>query len=189
MQYSIYVFRSGQSEDEANKVFCGLRESPLTENGLWDAKIVAAELRTKAVALGISSHLQRAVKTMGEVLKFHPGAKLQIDDRVIERSYGKLQGIRHAEMVKKNPELFKTYHRSYDVAPPEGESIEAVEGRTCPFCKELIERVKKEKINVALVCGNNSMRTVRRFFENLSIEQMMKLENPYDKYFEYKIDD
>ena len=53
-----------------------------------------------------------------------------------------------------------------------------VEERVFPFCRELVERVKREGINVAVSAHGNSMRAMRRFFEGLSMEQMLTLENP-----------
>ena len=47
--------------------------------------------------------------------------------------------------------------------------------------------MKKEQINVAISAHGNSMRPFRRYFEKLSIKEMMKLENPWDDYFEYEI--
>ena len=48
--------------------------------------------------------------------------------------------------------------------------------------------MKKEKVNVAISAHGNSMRPFRAYFEKLSREKMMKLENPWDDYFEYTVD-
>jgi bisphosphoglycerate-dependent phosphoglycerate mutase len=47
--------------------------------------------------------------------------------------------------------------------------------------------MKEEKCNVAISASGNSMRPLRKYFEKLTINQMMKLENPWDNYFEYVI--
>jgi len=52
----------------------------------------------------------------------------------------------------------------------------------------LIKLMKKEKVNVALSAHGNSMRPFRKRFEHLSKDQMMRLENPWDDYFEYTLD-
>ena len=62
-----------------------------------------------------------------------------------------------------------------------------VEKRVLSFVKDLLILMKSEKINVAISAHNNSMRPFRRYFENLTIKQMMVLENPYEKYFDYTI--
>jgi len=48
--------------------------------------------------------------------------------------------------------------------------------------------MEREKVDVAISAHNNSIRPFRRYFENLTIKQMMALENPYDKYFDYAVE-
>ncbi|MGD8544170.1 MAG: histidine phosphatase family protein, partial [Candidatus Bathyarchaeota archaeon] len=74
------------------------------------------------------------------------------------------------------------------IPPPGGESIKMVEKRVLSFIKDLIVLMKKERVNVVISAHGNSMRPFRRYFENLTIEQMMKLENPYDNYFDYIVE-
>ncbi|MBU1245611.1 MAG: 2,3-bisphosphoglycerate-dependent phosphoglycerate mutase [Nanoarchaeota archaeon] len=139
------------------------------------------------------------------------------DDRMLERNYGDIEGRTHqayiheegldsyktllhwhkidhlsgkdkAKFIKKvGTAEFDTIHRSYTIPPPGGESIRDVEKRVIPFVKDLIKFMKKNKVNVAISAHGNSMRPFRRYFERLSVKQMMELENPYDKYFEYTI--
>ena len=108
---------------------------------------------------------------------------------MIERCYGKLQGLHHSYIIKKyGKKQFDLWHRSYNFPPPKGESIKMVEKRVLSFIKYLIKFMKKNKINAAISAHGNSMRPFRRYFEHFSKEEMMKLENPYDDYFEYTID-
>jgi len=108
---------------------------------------------------------------------------------MIERSYGDLERKYHKTVIKKYGKIqFDLWHRSYDVPPPGGESIKMVEKRVLSFVKDLLSLMKREKVNVAISAHNNSMRPFRRIFENLTIKQMMELENPYNKYFDYPIE-
>jgi 2,3-bisphosphoglycerate-dependent phosphoglycerate mutase len=139
------------------------------------------------------------------------------DDRIIERCYGKLQGRSHKAFVEKEGKEdyltllhwhkidhlhgkekkefikemgeaeLKIVRRSYDVPPPGGESVKDVEKRVKLFIKDLLKKMKKEKVNVAISAHGNSMRPFRRHFEKLSKEQMMELENPWDDYFVYSV--
>ena len=107
---------------------------------------------------------------------------------MIERSYGSLQGKYHKTIIKKfGKKQFDIWHRSYNVAPPKGESIEMVEKRALSFIKDLIIYMKKNKVNVAISAHGNSMRPFRRHFEKWSIKHMLEMEMPYDQMFEYKI--
>jgi len=107
---------------------------------------------------------------------------------MIEMSYGDLERKYHKTVIKKfGKRQFDLWHRLYDVPPPGGESIKLVEKRVLLFIKDLFTLMKTEKVNVVISAHNNSMRPFRRYFENLSIKQMMEQDNPYDKFFDYTI--
>jgi 2,3-bisphosphoglycerate-dependent phosphoglycerate mutase len=185
----IYLFRHGRTVDNVNGVFSGWRDSKLTKSGIDDAKIIAIRLKDKKIDIAFQSRLSRSKDTLKEVLKFHPECKTIItDDRIIERSYGALQGSTHLSFVKKyGPKRYDQIHRGYKTPPPKGESIYMVEKRVYPFIKDLLKLIKKNKVNVAISAHGNSMRPFRKYFEKLTVKQMLKLENPYDNYFEYKV--
>ena len=184
----IYLVRHGESFFNRSKRFTGWIDSGLTVKGKRQAKKVAENLKNAKFDVAYTTTLSRAKDTLKFILKYHSGLKVIVDDRVIERNYGDLSGKFHASYVKKHPKLFWVYRRSYDVPPPGGESIKQVEDRVLPFIKEVIEKMKKEKINVLVVAHGNSMRPMRRYFEKLSEEEMMKLENAWDKAYIYEVE-
>jgi 2,3-bisphosphoglycerate-dependent phosphoglycerate mutase len=190
----IYLFRHGQSTYNAggmgkNKRFTGWKDAKLTPLGIKQAKIIAKKLKNKKVNVAFQTRLSRSKDTLKEVLKYHPECKKIIkDDRMIERSYGKLQGYKHKTIIEKyGQKKYQLWHRSYNIPPPKGESIRMVEKRVYSFIKFLIKFIKKNKVNVAISAHGNSMRPFRRYFEKLPLKKMMKLEMPYDAYFEYQI--
>jgi len=186
---TIYLFRHAQTYYNKNKYFTGWKDSKLTDFGKKQAERLAEKLKDKKIDIAITSSLSRSKDTMKEVLKYHPECKkIFVDDRIIERSYGKLEGKSHKVFEREHSaEELKKIRRSYDYPPPGGESIKMVEKKVLSFLKDLISYMKKNKVNVAISAHGNSMRPIRRYFENLTIEQMMSLENPWDDYFEYKI--
>ena len=190
MKKSIYLFRHGTTEDNAAGKFSGWRQTHLNKRGIDDSKIVALRLKDKKIEVAFQSKLIRSKDTLKEVLKFHKECKTIVtDNRMIERNYGTLQGKTHLQYIKKNsPKKYDEFHRGYTKCPPGGESIKQTEKRVRSFIKDLIKFMKKNKVNVAISAHGNSMRPFRRYFEKMSIKQMMEIENPYDNYFEYKID-
>ena len=178
---TLYLFRHGETYDNRNRVFSGWRQSRLTKVGVKQAEILANKLKKKKIDLFIASRLVRGRKTARIVMKYHKGKKLETDDRIIERCYGDLMGHSKTKLMKAKPDLAAKYRRGYDFPPPHGESIKMVEKRVFPFCRDLIKRMKKEKINVAVSAHGNSMRVMRRFFEKMSIEKMLTHENPLGK--------
>lgn len=189
MKRYIYLFRHGTTIDNSTGKFSGWRQTPLNKRGKDDAKIVALRLKDKKIDVAYQSRLIRSKDTLKEVLKFHPECKKVItDDRMIERSYGALQGKTHLQYIEKNsPKKYDEFHRGYRKSPPKGESIKQVEKRVKSFIKDLIKYMKENKVNVAISAHGNSMRPFRRYFENMTVKEMMLIENPYDNYFEYVI--
>lgn len=190
MRCYIYLFRHGETSDNSNAIFSGWRDSNLNKIGEESAKIVALRLKDKKIDIAFQTRLKRSKDTLKEVLKYHTECKRIItDDRMIERNYGKLQGMSHYEFVKKHGfELYDKYHRSYNTAPPQGESIKMVEKRVRSFIRYLLKFMKKNKVNVAISAHGNSIRPFRRYFEKLSIEQMMEYYNEYDNCWIYSVE-
>jgi 2,3-bisphosphoglycerate-dependent phosphoglycerate mutase len=190
MKLHIYLFRHGETNFNRSKRFTGLVNSRLTPKGIEQANLIAEKLKEKTFQTAFRTSLSRSSTSLKIVLKYHPECKkVIIDDRMIERSYGDLERKHHKTIIKKYGEKqYDLWHRSYDVPPPEGESIRMVEKRVLSFVKDLLALMKREKVNVVISAHNNSMRPFRRYFENLTINEMMALENPYDTYFEYTIE-
>jgi len=214
----IYLFRHGQTYYNKNHYFTGWKDSKLTARGIKDAKKVANKLKNKRIDIAFQTHLSRSKDTLKYVLKYHPECQLVVeDDRMIERSYGTLEGTSHKKFIERighakvdlrrqgdaienlHPKLRKkvekffgnvelsVIRRSYDIPPPGGESVKEVENRVNDFLKDLLKFIKATKANVAISAHGNSMRPFRKYFEKLTRAQMMKLENPWDKHFEFKV--
>jgi len=189
MKYHIYLFRHGQTYFNRSGRFTGWIDSRLTPKGLRQAESLAKKMKNLKFQVAFTSPLIREIQTLRKVLKYHPECKeLIIDGRLIERSYGRLQGKYHKTIIRKyGLKQYNIWHRSYDVPPPGGESIKMVEKRVDSFIRDLLDFIKKRRVNVAVCAHGNSMRPFRRYFEKLTTEQMMKLENPFDDYFDYVV--
>lgn len=191
MKLHVYIFRHGETYYNRSKRFTGWMNSRLTPRGINHANMIAEKLRKKKFQIAFKTSLSRSSDTLKIVLKYHSECKrVIVDDRMIERSYGALHRRFHKTVIEQyGKRQFDIWHRSYDVPPPKGESIRMVEKRVLSFIEDLIILMKKEGVNVAISAHGNSMRPFRRYFETLTLKQMMKLENPYDKYFEYAVVD
>jgi len=176
---TLFVFRHGQTHHNINKIFCGRHDSKLTEEGIKQGMELALRMKGKKIDLGIYSNLSRAKDTLDLVFEYHPGTPQEASDTLLERDYGDLTNTSKAELNNKNPELTQKYRRSWDFPPPNGESLKMVwEGRVKKFCEDIEDRIREEKINIAVSCTNNTMRLIRMHFEKLSIEEMLSIENP-----------
>src|SRR3989338_9593930 len=122
--YKIYLFRHGQTYYNKNHIFTGWKDSKLTPLGIKQAKTVARKIKNKKIDVVFQTDLSRSKDTLKEVLKFHPEVKEIITaNRMIERSYGNLEGISHEKTIKKyGKKQFKIWHRSYTISPPKEEA-------------------------------------------------------------------
>lgn len=177
-QHFVVVFRHGESEDNVNRIFSGWRDSPLTERGREQARVLAPRLKALKIDVAVTSDLVRSKETARLALAENPGVRFEEDWRIKERNYGALMGKSKEEAMRMDPEKAVLWRRGYDVPPPDGESIQMVEGRVWPFLDELVARIKREHINVALSLHGNSMRAVRRYFEKMDIVEELTHENP-----------
>lgn len=187
MNCDLFVFRHAETTDNRNHIFSGWRDPDLTEKGVQQAQEVARQLANEKIDYAFTSHLKRAKRTLQIVLEKHPNVPVFVDDRLIERCYGRLQGENKEKTAAGRPEWYVEVHRGYDFAPPDGESLKMVESRILPFLGQLKECLRSHPCNVAISCHGNSMRPIRRVFENLSLEQMLQLENPQDHAMEYAL--
>ncbi|MHB1830018.1 MAG: histidine phosphatase family protein, partial [Candidatus Micrarchaeaceae archaeon] len=101
------------------------------------------------------------------------------------RNYGDLNGKKHDDIKREHPDKYLAWHRSYEVPPPNGESIKDVEKRVLAFLNEVLPALGKEDV-VFLSMHGNSLRPLRRYFENLSIDEMCAFEHPYGKVYRYE---
>lgn len=214
----IYLFRHSQTYYNKKGRFTGWTDSKLTPFGKEQAKALAKKLKNKKFDVAFCTRLSRSKDTLKAVLKYHPECrKIIVDDRMIERSYGKFAGKSHKEVEgtisetaykalihdhvidhlepKERREFLRVFgefedkiiRRCYYEVPPGGESVKMVEKRVNAFIKDLLKMMKKEKVNVAISAHGNSMRPFRKHFEKMTIEEMMRIENPWDDYFEYTV--
>ncbi|MBS3091374.1 2,3-bisphosphoglycerate-dependent phosphoglycerate mutase [Candidatus Pacearchaeota archaeon] len=189
MNLKIYLFRHGQTTYNRDKKFTGFHNPGLTNLGKKQAQKIAKILKNRKFQVAFYTRLKRSKQTLKKVLKYHPECKTLIkDDRMIERGYGKLQGLSHDKIIKKyGNEQFEIWHRSFYVPPPKGESFAMVETRVASFIKFLKIYMKKNKINVAISAHGNSIRLFRKIMEKSSIRETTSWFIPYDKVFVYNL--
>ena len=184
----LFVFRHAETTDNARGIFSGWRDPGLTLKGIAQSREIAEQLKREKIDYAFTSHLKRARQTLDIVLEFHPNVPVFVDDRLIERCYGLLQGKSKGKVKEEKPEWYAEVHRGYDFPPPEGESLKMVENRTLAFLTELEGWLQRNPGNVAISLHGNSLRPIRKAFEHLTLKQMLQLENPQNQAMTYTLD-
>jgi 2,3-bisphosphoglycerate-dependent phosphoglycerate mutase len=182
-----FIFRHGQTFDNKEKIFSGFRQTDLTPEGIEEVKGIGEKLKDEPVIKAYQSDLIRSQHTLNLVLNgWHENVEIITDKRIKERDYGDLTGKNKVETEKENPEQYKLWHRSYDVPPPNGESIKMVEERVLAFLNEVLPNFAKNDV-VFISAHGNSLRPMRRFFEHITIEEMCSFEHTPGKVYSYEI--
>jgi len=192
MKLKIYLFRHGQTyyNRPDKKRFTGHKNSKLTPKGIKQAKTIARKLKNKKFQIAYYTKLTRSRQTLKDVLKYHPECKKKIqDNRMMERSYGKLDGKFRSTIIKKyGKEQYDKWHRGFNIRPPGGESFADVEKRVRPFIRDLKKMMKKKKVNVAISAHGNSIRLFRKIMEKASIGKTVKWSVPQDDFYKYTVE-
>jgi len=175
---TLVLVRHGQSQWNLENKFTGWVDVPLTPQGEAEAKRAGVQLKGIKFDIAFTSELQRAQKTLAIVLEGIGQASLPIikDQALNERHYGELQGLDKAETAKKFGDAqVKIWRRSYDIAPPKGESLKDTAARTLPYFESKIEPYLREGKNVLVAAHGNSLRSIVMHLEKLTKEQVLDL--------------
>lgn len=183
----IYLFRHGQSTDNLSHTFSGFRDVDLTQEGIEEAKRIGEELKDKEVTKAYCSDQIRSRHTLDIVLGDRQNVPIIEDARIKERDYGDLTGKNKDEIAEQFPDKYPLWHRSYDVAPPNGESVKDVQARVQPFLEELISTIKNNDV-VFISAHSNSIRPMRMYFENLTPEEATSYEYKPNQIFCYNLE-
>jgi len=178
----LILLRHLKSQWNKENRFTGWTDVPLSEEGIKSARETAKSLARFQIDKIYTSPLIRNKETVSLVLDNLNKKDLPvvIDKALNERNYGELQGLNKDEVKKKYGEKkVRLWRRSWNIAPPGGESLKDVYQRTMPFFKKHIEPDLKEGKNVLVVASHNSLRAIVKYVENVSNEDIINLEIPY----------
>ena len=177
----LVLLRHGQSEWNLKNLFTGWKDPDLTETGVAEAR--AAGQRLKALGLGFdigfTSALTRAQHTLDLALGElgQPGLPITRDIALNERDYGDLSGLNKDDARKRWGEAqVHIWRRSYDIAPPGGESLKDTVARALPYyCQHILPAVLSGK-RVIVAAHGNSLRALVMVLDGLTPQTIPAME-------------
>ncbi len=187
----LVLVRHGQSIWNLQNRFTGWIDVPLTEKGKEEAFKAGELLKDIRFNVAYTSALTRAQETLRIILEV-VGLNIPVikDQALNERHYGALQGMNKDEARKKwGAEIVHLWRRSYDIPPPEGESLKDTAERTIPFLERAILGDIRAGNNVLVVAHGNSNRSIVMYLEKLSPEEIIKVELPTGTPIVYDLDE
>ena len=181
MERLLVLVRHGQSEWNLKNLFTGWKDVGLTEKGVSEARAAGQKLKAKGFTFDIdyTSALTRAQHTLKLILDELGQAGLETirDQALNERDYGDLTGLNKDDARRKwGDEQVHIWRRSYDVAPPGGESLKDTLARALPYYMKLIQPDVLSGKRVLVAAHGNSLRALIMAIEGLTPEQILKRE-------------
>jgi 2,3-bisphosphoglycerate-dependent phosphoglycerate mutase len=177
----LVLVRHGESEWNLKNLFTGWRDVDLTENGISEARAAGRKLKAQGLRFDVAftSALIRAQHSLELVLEEMGQQAIPVfkDQALNERDYGDLSGLNKDDARKKwGAEQVKIWRRSYDVAPPGGESLKDTAARVLPYyIQEILPRVLGGG-NVLVSAHGNSLRALVMVLEKLSPKEIVARE-------------
>src|ERR1700741_5594491 len=177
----LVLVRHGQSEWNLKNLFTGWRDVDLTEAGVDQGVRAGRSLKAQVLRFDVAftSVLKRAQRTLDLMLKELGQENIPVlrDQALNERDYGDLVGLNKDDARKRwGDEQVLKWRRSYDIAPPGGESLKDTVARALPyFVQEILPRVLRGERTLVAVHGN-SLRALVMVLERLSPEGILQRE-------------
>jgi 2,3-bisphosphoglycerate-dependent phosphoglycerate mutase len=177
----LVLVRHGQSEWNLKNLFTGWKDPDLTEQGISEARAAGRRLKARGLVFDIAytSALIRAQHTLDLILEElgQQGLETVRDQALNERDYGDLTGLNKDDARKKwGEEQVQIWRRSFDVAPPGGESLKDTLARALPYYIRHIQPDVLSGKRVLVSAHGNSLRALIMAIEGLTPQQILKRE-------------
>lgn len=202
----LILMRHGESVWNQKNLFTGWVDIPLSLKGIEEALAAGKKIKKIPIDIIFTTSLVRAQETAFIAMAAHDSGKVPVvlhtgegkldewaqiyskdaADRTIpvirawelnERMYGELQGLNKDETrAKYGAQQVQIWRRSYDVRPPNGESLEMTAARSTPYFKEKVLPQLDLGKNVLICAHGNSLRSIIMVLDHLSKDEVVKLE-------------
>ncbi|NCW59055.1 MAG: 2,3-bisphosphoglycerate-dependent phosphoglycerate mutase [Proteobacteria bacterium] len=180
---NLILVRHGQSEWNSKNLFTGWKDPGLTELGVKEAKDAGKLIANKGILFDLmyTSMLTRAQKTGDLILQEmrHPEITIIKNEALNERNYGSLAGLNKDDARKKwGDDQVHIWRRSFDIPPPDGESLKDTAERVLPYFKSEIMPKVIEGLSILIAAHGNSLRSLIMELDSISSEEIVNLEIP-----------
>jgi 2,3-bisphosphoglycerate-dependent phosphoglycerate mutase len=202
----LILLRHGQSEWNKRNLFTGWVDVPLSPEGIDEALEAGILISEIPIDIIITTTLARAQMTAFLAMSKHHSKKVPVvlhsgegrlnswsqiyseetkkeiipvirTPELNERAYGELQGLNKAETAEKfGADQVKLWRRSFDTAPPGGESLAMTAERSIPYFEQTIVPLLEANKNVLVCAHGNSLRSIIMQLDGLSKDEVVHLE-------------
>ena len=188
---NLILVRHGQSEWNAKNLFTGWKDPGLTDQGVSEAKNAGKLILEQNIEFDVmyTSMLSRAQKTGDIILGIlnHKEIPIIKNEALNERHYGSLAGLNKDDARKKwGDEQVHIWRRSFDIPPPDGESLKDTADRVLPYFETEIMPKVISGSSILIAAHGNSLRALIMKLDSISSEDIVKLEIPTGAPIQYE---
>ena len=188
---NLILVRHGQSEWNAKNLFTGWKDPGLTDQGVSEAKNAGKLISEQNIEFDImyTSMLSRAQKTGDIILGIlnHKEIPIIKNEALNERHYGSLAGLNKDDARKKwGDEQVHIWRRSFDMPPPDGESLKDTADRVLPYFEAEIMPKVVSGSSILIAAHGNSLRALIMKLDSISPEDIVELEIPTGAPIQYE---
>jgi 2,3-bisphosphoglycerate-dependent phosphoglycerate mutase len=188
---NLILVRHGQSEWNAKNLFTGWKDPGLTDQGVSEAKNAGKLILEQKIEFDVmyTSMLSRAEKTGNIILGIlnHKEIPIIKNEALNERHYGSLAGLNKDDARKKwGDEQVHIWRRSFDMPPPDGESLKDTAERVLPYFETEIMPKVISGSSILIAAHGNSLRALIMKLDSISPEDIVKLEIPTGAPIQYE---
>ena len=188
---NLILVRHGQSEWNAKNLFTGWKDPGLTDQGVSEAKNAGKLILEQNIEFDVmyTSMLSRAQKTGDIILGIlnHKEIPIIKNEALNERHYGSLAGLNKDDARKKwGDEQVHMWRRSFDMPPPDGESLKDTADRVLPYFEAEIMPKVVSGSSILIAAHGNSLRALIMKLDSISPEDIVELEIPTGAPIQYE---
>jgi 2,3-bisphosphoglycerate-dependent phosphoglycerate mutase len=189
----LILIRHTESEWNELGKWTGFTDIHLSFLGLEKAKKIGEKIKNINIDMAFDSALVRSQETLNTILDLRNDKDTILVENIKElneRDYGEYTGKNKWQMKELlGEEQFLKIRRSWDYPIPNGETLKMVYERTIPFFINRILPLLKDKKDVLIVAHGNSLRSIIKYIENISDEDISKIEIDFGFVLIYNLDD
>lgn len=187
----LIIVRHTASEWNEQGRWTGSRDVHLSDDGRIQAGAIGEALQDIVIDYAYSSEQIRSIETLDEIMKTKGRSDLphEASGALNERDYGVYTGMqKHAVEEAIGQEAYSELRRSWDSPIEGGESLQQVYQRTIPFYLRIILPRLRHEQNILVVAHGNSIRSLVKYIENISDDDIGSMEMLQNKALVYEVD-
>src|SRR3989338_950112 len=187
----LIIARHGESEWNKEGLFTGKTDVHLSPKGFKMSDSMGILIKDIEINRVFASMQMRSIET--EVCMMNSSGKycpeITYSSALNERDYGDYTGMNKLEEEKKlGEEGIKSLRRAWDQPIPNGETLKMVYERVVPFFIQEIFPVLKNGKNALIISHGNTLRSLMKYVEKISDEDIEKVEMPFNEIIIYELD-